>query len=147
MKTSLNDQLLGTWHLEDYTETPIAGGEIRHPFGEYPQGFLIYTHEGFMSAQLMKVGRRKFVSDDWSVGTPDEYREQSIGYISYAGTYEVDITSNTVTHHITVALYPNWIDSRQKRQITFEHNRLILQTQEYARSDGVNVVSHLYWKR
>jgi len=147
MKTSLSEQLLGTWHLEDFTETPVMGGEKRYPFGEHPQGFLIYTDGGFMSAQLMKVGHRKFVSDDWSTGTPDEYREESIGYISYAGTYDVDVASNTVTHHISVALYPNWINSRQKRQITLDRDRLILQTQEFARSDGVNVVSHLYWKR
>lgn len=73
-----------------------------------------------MSAQLMKVGHRKFVSDDWSTGTPDEYREKSIGYISHTGTYDVDVASNAITHHISVALYPSWIDSRQKRQIAFD---------------------------
>jgi hypothetical protein len=36
-------------------KTPVTGGEKRHPFGVHPQGFLIYTDEGFMSAQRMKV--------------------------------------------------------------------------------------------
>ena len=110
-------QLAGVWTLVSYTdEQPDC--EDAHPFGSQPQGFLIYTADGFVSAQLMKPGRSAFRSADWwHKGTPEEYQEAGSGYIAYCGTYEVDEENATVTHIPSVALLPNLILGRQCRSI------------------------------
>jgi hypothetical protein len=75
-----------------------SGREDILPFGPDPQGFLIYTADGFVSAQLMRAGRPAFHSLDWHQGTPEEYQACGIGYIAYCGTYEVVEKKATVTH-------------------------------------------------
>ncbi|MGC2766477.1 MAG: lipocalin-like domain-containing protein, partial [Candidatus Acidiferrum sp.] len=111
-----------------------------------PVGYLIYTADGFVSAQLMKPGRSAFQSRDWHKGTPEEYVESGSGYIAYCGTYEVDETNETVTHIPSVALLPNLIHGRQLRALTLNGDRLTLRTSS-AGVDGVLVTSHLEWER
>ncbi len=96
------------------------GSEDTQPFGPNPQGFLIYTVDGFVSAQLMKPDRPAFHSSDWHHGTPQEYEAAGSGYIAYCGTYEVDEVKATVTHIPSVALLPNLIDGRQCRSIEYK---------------------------
>jgi hypothetical protein len=70
----ISSLLVGVWTLLAYTEEK-EGCEDTHPFGPKPVGFLIYTPDGFVSAQLMKPGRSAFRSRDWHQGTPEEYVE------------------------------------------------------------------------
>ena len=141
----ISSLLVGVWTLLTYTEEK-EGCEDTHPFGPKPVGFLIYTPDGFVSAQLMKPGRSAFQSRDWHQGTPEEYVESGSGYIAYCGTYEVDETNETVTHIPSVALLPNLIHGRQLRALTLNGDRLTLRTSS-AGVDGVLVTSHLEWER
>ena len=102
---SVSFQLVGVWTLLTYTEEK-KGCEDTHPFGPKPLGFLIYTPNGFVSAQLMRPGRPPFQSRDWHQGTPEEYVEPGSGYVAYCGRYEVDEVNETVTHTPSVALLP-----------------------------------------
>ena len=58
--------------------------------GERPKGIIMYTPDGYMSAQLMHPDRRPFASGDWFEGTNDEYREEASTYIAYSGPFHVD---------------------------------------------------------
>jgi NAD(P)-dependent dehydrogenase (short-subunit alcohol dehydrogenase family) len=42
--------------LVSYVERPVAGGEDRYPLGVEPEGMIMYTPDGYMSAQLMRPG-------------------------------------------------------------------------------------------
>jgi Lipocalin-like domain len=138
-------QLIGVWTLVSYADER-AGCEDSHPFGLQPQGFLIYTADRFVSAQLMKPGRAPFHSSDWHHGTPEEYEESGSGYIAYCGTYEVDEEKATVTHIPSVALLPNLIHGRQCRSIDLQGDRLTLRTTGVV-ANGIHVTSRLEWKR
>jgi hypothetical protein len=139
-------QLVGVWILVAYTnEQP--GSEDTHPFGPQPQGFLIYTADGFVSAQLMKPGRSVFHSSDWHHGTPEEYQESGSGYIAYCGSYEVDEEKVTVTHIPSVALLPNLIQGRQVRSIDLHDDRLTLRAAGAPIINGIPITSRLEWKR
>lgn len=50
MTTSLRDQLIGAWTLVSYVEKPVDRSAPFHPFGETPNGIIMYTPGGFMSA-------------------------------------------------------------------------------------------------
>ena len=71
---SLRAQLIGAWRLVSYIESPVDGSPKRSPLGENPQGIIMYTPDGYMSAQLMRPGRRNFASNDWFKGTPGDLR-------------------------------------------------------------------------
>jgi hypothetical protein len=142
----ISTRLIGVWTLVAYTEEKI-GSKDTTPLGPEPVGFLIYTPDGFVSAQLMKPGRSKFQSRDWHQGMPEEYIESGSGYIAYCGTYEVDEVNRTVTHTPSVALLPNLIDGKQLRAIELNGDRLTLRATSVGAADGEVVTSHLEWQR
>ncbi len=47
-----------------------------------PKGNIIYTPDGYMSAQLMRPDQRPFASDDLFDGTEEEYMEEASTYIA-----------------------------------------------------------------
>ncbi len=141
---SVASQLVGVWRLVSYT-VEQAGHEDRFPFGPEPEGFLIYTPDGFVSAQLMKPGRSPFQSHDWNGGTPDEYLQAGSGYIAYCGVYEVDEEKKTVTHIPSVALVPNLILRGQLRSLALSGDRLSL-CAVIPMADGGTVTSRLEWR-
>lgn len=139
-------RLVGVWKLVTYTDEESGRGDAQ-PFGPVPQGFLIYTPDGFVSAQLMRPDRAAFHSSDWHHGTAEEYQTSGSGYIAYCGTYEVDEEKATVTHIPSVSLLPNLIGGRQCRTIDLEDDRLVLRAAGAPVSGGLFVTSRLEWKR
>ncbi len=57
MAKTLHEQLVGAWKLVSYVEKPTDGSEPFYPMGTEPQGIIMYTPDGYMSAQLMRPGR------------------------------------------------------------------------------------------
>jgi hypothetical protein len=109
----LRDQLIGAWKLVSYVEEPVDGSAPFHPLGERPKGIIMYTPDGYMSAQLMRPDRRPFASGDWFDGTEEEYREEASTYIAYSGPFHVDEEKRTLTHSMFVSLFPNWTGQTQ----------------------------------
>jgi hypothetical protein len=60
----LRNRFTGAWMLESYTEHPVDGPAPFYPLGENAEGIIMYTPEGFMSAQIMRVGRPEFASGE-----------------------------------------------------------------------------------
>jgi len=145
-KDAIASQLVGVWRLVSYTDEQ-EGGEDRFPFGPEPEGFLIYTHDRFVSAQLMKPGRSMFQSNDWHAGTPEEHMQAGSGYIAYCGVYEVDEQKETVTHTPSVALLPNLILKGQLRSITLSGDRLTLCAVGIPVTNGGSSTSRMEWRR
>ncbi len=58
MPTSqLREQLVGAWRLVSYEIRPRDGGTVTYPLGRDARGWILYTPDGYMSAQLMAPGR------------------------------------------------------------------------------------------
>ncbi len=51
MAGSLRDQLIGAWKLVSYQEMPADGSEPFEPLGPEPRGIIVYTRDGYVSAQ------------------------------------------------------------------------------------------------
>jgi lipocalin-like protein len=119
--------LVGTWRLVSY-EARASSGEIRHPLGQQVVGQLFYDAGRNMSAHVMRLDRPSFASSDPEAGTNAEVRAAFEGYVSYFGTYTVDPSTRTVTHHVRGASYPNWIGSEQVRYYRIDGPHLVLST-------------------
>jgi len=115
--------------------------------GEAPQGIIMYTPDGFMSAQLCGAGRANFVSGDWLDGTPKEYEAKANSYIAYTGPFHVDEERLTLTQSMFISLCPNWVGQTQPRVVRIEGDFLNLSTASPIQSAGKTVNSYLQWKR
>ena len=143
---AIKSQLIGVWELVSYIDEQ-HGRENRYPLGTKPEGYLIYTPEGFVSAQLMKPGRRMFQSHDWHEGTPEEYQEAGRGYIAYCGRYEVDEEKRTVAHIPSVSLLPNLIGGRHVRTVTLCEGTLTLCASGVSTENEPGLISRLQWRK
>jgi Lipocalin-like domain len=135
--------LVGTWRLITFRGRN-AEGDVRPALGENPRGLLVYTADGYMIAILSEGGRRPFNSRDFSGGTPEEALAAVNSYISYSGRYEVD--GDTVTHHVEMSLFPNWVGQDQTRRLRITEDKLVLSTPTYSVS-GNEWTFELVWER
>jgi hypothetical protein len=144
---SLRDRLIGAWKLVSYVEVPLDGSAPHHPFGEDARGIIMYTPDGYMSAQLSTASRAPFASGDWFVGTDEEYRAEASTYIAYSGRFEVDEEEGTLKHSMFVSLFPNWTGQTQARVARLEGDTLELGTASPIVRSGTPVYARLLWKR
>ena len=147
VSAKLRDQLIGAWKLVSYVEKPVDGSAPFYPMSEQPMGIIMYTPDGYMSAQLSKPDRTPFASGDWFKGTDEDYRQEASTYIAYTGPFHVDEEKQTLTHSMFISLFPNWIGQTQPRVVKIEGNTLHLSTAAPITSGGKVVNSYLKWER
>jgi Lipocalin-like domain len=86
-------RFVGTWRLVSI-ESATGGASS----GSHPIGLIYYDDKGNMAVQIMPDRDRP----KWKAGespTPEQAKETLSGYTAYFGTYTVDETARTVTHH------------------------------------------------
>ena len=81
------ERLIGGWHLVLIEAPGPDGKPLDIP---QPKGILIYTPDGHMSVQLMYPKSAAALSN--------EYVQN--GYEASFGSYDVDETTHTLTHHV-----------------------------------------------
>ena len=119
-------EILGAWTLVSYELRAIDDPHIEFPFGDDAQGFLIYTDDGYMSAQLMRRDRPLYDHPSAAGGTTEQSAAAARGYLAYSGPFDVDEDSGTVRHHASISLYPNWAGGDQVRHADLRDGRLVL---------------------
>lgn len=144
---TLKERLVGTWTLQSYVETNIDTGEVTYPMGEKPLGFIIYTADGYMSAQLCAAGRAPFLDSDMFGGSPAEYTAAGRSYLAYSGPFQMDEAAHKVHHEIAISLFPNWAAIRQTRVATLSGDILQLSFEAPQRSRGALRTADLLWRR
>ena len=136
---------VGDWELESFTETLRDGSTIQ-PMGEHPQGFLLYTKDGLVSAQLSGFGTGSHnTCCNGAVGT-DLTQQISASYIGYCGNFTVDAELQEVIHIPTVAHDRKLIGTALHRKFKFIADRLTLKTSNTEIEGGV-VEVRLTWRR
>ncbi len=147
MAKGLREQLIGAWMLVSYEEKPVDGSPTNYPMSEKPMGIIMYTPDGYMSAQLSTPNRKPFASGDWFKGSDDDWKQEGSTYIAYTGEFHVDEEAKTLTHSMFISLFPNWIGQTQPRVVKIEEDYLFLHTSNPIESGGKKVNSYLKWKR
>ena len=134
----VRDRLVGGWQLVDYSVTSAERDKTYRPLGDHPLGTILYTPDGYMSAQLARPG--PYDRDDQQ---PDAY------YIAYSGPYDVDEQAGTVTHQVQVSVIPSWLGTAQIRRVQFhEPGTLVLSAaQPRPPPDGGLTTTTITWSR
>src|SRR5260370_3198834 len=101
---NVGEGLVGCWRRVEFSRTAADGGAAEYPLGTSPLGTILYTPDGYMSAQLARPGP---YADDQQ---PDAYA------IAYSGPFDVDEQTRTVAHHVQASVIPSWLGTTQIRQ-------------------------------
>lgn len=123
---ALRRALPGAWRLESFVSRDERTGVERRPFGDHPAGLILYTTDGYMSAQL----------------APGPGAE----YVAYAGAFTVDEKTGTVHHNVMLSSMPELLAQPQFRHAQVDADRLTLSATQTS-AEGVSTHSTLVWRR
>ena len=138
------DDILGTWRLASYTAERV--GELSNPLGQDPVGIIMYTADGYMSAQLMRRDRPAYDKAITGGGTTEQMAAAAGGYLCYTGPYTLDEAADVLHHQVEVSLLPNWIGGVQVRNAQLDSDVLTLSAEITSRK-GVSSTHVLVWRR
>jgi hypothetical protein len=127
---SLRDQLIGAWRLVG-VETIRPNGEVLYPiYGKHPEGLIVYDRSGWMSVQIASDPKAQVPatsSRQEFLQAPEKERAAAAdAYYAYCGTFTVDSSAATVTHHIRLSLLPGERGEDGVRHVVIDGDRLIL---------------------
>jgi len=141
---SLRKQLIGRWNV--VSMEALNGDAVEYPMGRNVTGVITYDHTGHVDVQIMRGDRPRFASGDVDGGTLAELSAAVSGYTAYFGTYSVDESAGVVTHHVAGSLFPNWVGTEQRREISIHGDQLRL-TSPPILFNGQLRVFRVSWKR
>ena len=144
---SLRETLIGAWRLVCSVETDVKTGAVDRPLGDKPEGLILYTPDGYMSAQLSAADRPNFESGDMYKGKPEEYVAAGLSYLAYSGPYYVDEANRIVEHEMFVSLFPNWKGQRQARIVKLDEKELHLSPNCPLMFNGSLKTATIIWRR
>lgn len=131
---SVRDRIVGSWTLVEFSMTSTEG-DIHYSLGPQARGLILYTSDGFMSAQLMNPDRPRYRSGRVQGGAPHELSAAAAGYLAYSGRYRIDEAESVVYHEMSVALIPNWVGQEWPRWVRFDGDLMTLTAEELAFDD------------
>ncbi|MBT8200470.1 MAG: lipocalin-like domain-containing protein [Acidimicrobiia bacterium] len=138
------ESLAGTYRLVGW----IAEGDQGRwePFGAGARGLITYTADGRMIGMLSRADRALADAPNLPAALVEDQARMAAGYLAYAGAYTLD--GMTVTHHVEMSLFPNWIGTDQVRMVAIlENGDLELSTPPETSRSGQTVVNRLRWRR
>jgi hypothetical protein len=137
--------LVGAWRLVSWTIEYSATGRVTQPYGAAPEGLLVYSADGHMSAAMQRPGRVQLSRADPHAVSDAEKATAFAGYLHYAGTWSV--AGGNVIHVVELALNPNLIGTRQVRKVTLAGDALELGAEEPLETPGQSRRHRIAWCR
>jgi hypothetical protein len=116
------EALVGVWRYAGEVDTKEDGSPAPATSISDTQGLLIYTADGFMSIVHMPKNRT-WLTETASIA---ELRETLANGNAYAGRYEVDPATHTVTHITSVTMEPAFQGKRLARHYVLQADTLKL---------------------
>lgn len=125
MPPRLRDAVVGAWELVSFAARDTATGEERHPLGDTPRGLIVYTADGYMSAQLARADMSE--------------------YVAYGGPFTVDEETATLHHDVSMSMRPELLEQPQFRHADIDGDLLTLSA-DSTDADGTTTHARLVWR-
>lgn len=134
--------LIGTWQLVSYQAISTADSEdIIYPLGQDAKGSIMYSHDGYMSAILLRPGQLPYTTAEPGTASVSELAESARRFLSYSGPFYLSESTsppstkpNTPTttapteprattprtlirHLLHLVNFPNWLGNVQTRVV------------------------------
>ncbi len=147
--------LQGVWQLSRWSVTHHETESVYYPFSGAPEGYLIYSADGWVTANLMQRERSPVCEDRLQLrkmcATPPvdvgeiepvwQWFLAGYGYVAYCGRFEV--TQNRVHHHVQTSLIPQWVGTTLTRDMEWYSDKQEL----HLLAAGDELSDRLEWKR
>lgn len=121
------DALIGAWRLHEFTLTDDRGNVTR-PWREGSSGLLMYSANGYMSANVTMI-------DD---------AEEGPRHLAYCGPF--DFEGDRVVHHIRLSSEAELVGHDQVRQVAYDGETLTLSSSP-SLYGGEGTSATLAWRR
>jgi hypothetical protein len=125
--SDLRQALLGTWRLISWQVA--VDGTIVKPFGENPQGYLVYTADGHVLVNFAARDRAELFGSSGYRGPvllQTAEANTPLGFAGYCGTFEV--RDGQAIHHRDLSVRPSLDGHEETRSVMLDGDRLILAT-------------------
>ena len=144
LSKKLQQQFVGSWSLVA-VENINPDSSKTLPYGENPQGLLVFELNGDYAIQILKAVRPKVAANDKNKATPEENAALVQGNNSHFGTYSIDEANYVITFNVQHAFYPNWEGDVQQRSYTLENN--VLKYVVTHTTNGGAITAVVVWKK
>ena len=139
--------IIGGWRLSDWRTEYSDGRAPTLPFGETPEGLLVYSPDGWMNASIGRSGRPLMSSASLKHAPAQERLDAIDAFMNYGGPYSFP-DDHHVRHEVVIALYPNLVGTDQVRRMRFQgDDTLILSAEDTLPGTAVRRTHSLTWKR
>lgn len=129
-EVSLRQKLIGSWKLESYIAYPTPSSTIQRltfPMTKNVTGFIMYTPDGYMSAQMLIPGQKSFKRGE---GEEPQWAEAGKRCFAYCGPYYITNEGpgreEILRHTFQCCSLPGWIGDIQVRTHRFEEDGQVL---------------------
>ncbi|KIW00567.1 uncharacterized protein PV09_07921 [Verruconis gallopava] len=153
MTKSLRDRLIGAWDLIEYCAyLPDDEDDKVYPMGPDAKGIIMYTPDGYMSAQLLTPGQPKF---DTAKGSEAEWARAGKNYVAYTGPFyldeEGDDAGPLLLHHMRTSSLPYLVGDTQRRLVAIrdepDGTYLVLSLKGTMKVAGQDRLIRVRWRR
>ena len=139
-------QIVGAWRLESRTVRNAKGETLLDPvLGKQPLGRLFYDASGHMMLQMMRQERAHAITLP-SNGQDSADERIVLDYDSYFGTFQINESAGTITHHVEGSLFPEDLGKDFQRRLRIERETLTLSFTSTA-PEGLDVTRTLRFRR
>ncbi|KAF2227743.1 Lipocalin-like domain-containing protein [Elsinoe ampelina] len=152
-KLPLRERLIGAWKLESYIAYPTASSPLqraKYPMTKNVTGLIMYTPDGYMSAQMLIPGQQQF---NKGPGDDSQWAEAGKRCFAYCGPYFISNdgpgNEEVLRHSFQFCSLPGWIGDIQIRTWRFEEDGdvLVLGSQEPTEVKGDFRIPVLKWRK
>lgn len=124
----LRERLAGAWHLESYVAHPASpDSKARpiHPMTKSVAGIILYTSDGYMSAQMLIPGQKPFKLGE---ANSEQWAEAGRRYMGYTGPFYIteEHGKEVLRHSMQVSNMPGSVGDIQIRDWRFEEDGQVL---------------------
>lgn len=135
---------VGVWRLSTFVMVDEVSGQSSNRFGARPDGYIIFSPDGYMSVVINAEGRTPMS------GSPDRATEEKASLFStmtaHAGKYKV--VEGQLVHRVDVAHDPKMVGADLLRSLRFLDDDTLESTLPTATTpDGKKLRGVLVWKR
>ncbi|CDG51187.1 MULTISPECIES: lipocalin-like domain-containing protein [Halomonadaceae] len=131
------NQVAGTWRM--VSATLENDGTTEHPYGENPQGMLVFTADMHFVEVLTNGDTERFESNTRGGGTDEENSRAMASSIGFFGSYTIDEQGRFTGNYVEGSTFPNWVGSERSSrelQLRVEGDRMY---ETFTRPDGGRV--------
>ena len=154
---SVRSQLVGAWDLVTFNASAVDDpNDIVYPLSESATGMILYTPDGYMSAQLQRPESEHVHEKhhNFTNAANDGISKYDGDYSGYTGEFsleEKDGEEPILMHHMRISSYNDWLGATQRRILRFEakegENHLILSPEGPMKFQGRMRNFQIRWRR